>query len=699
MPTRARARAAGPLLSLLVVAGFFLGAEALLYLAGVAPLSADRDPWLGFSRRTRVFELDAVRRVLATPPRAVRHSFNPEEFLADKPAGGMRVFVLGGSSARGFPWGGRLAFAHLLEQALSRSVPGRTVEVVNAAAMSYGSNRMRVLVHEILDYQPDLVIVYGGHNEFVESRFYRELIDADSATGATRRLLDTWRLYAAMARLLAPAVRAMRDVPAPGHADPAAAGSAGSLLGLDVQREDATETGDVEKQRVTARFRQNLQALLAAAKERGVTVLLCTVAGNLRDWAPNQSVFDRSRDASTRERVLDALSRADRLMSTGRAREARRILEPAVRLAPEHAGLQFALGRACEADGAWEQAALAYSRARDADAQPARALTAINDAIRQLAAKTGSPLADVERLFEQASPHGLVGFNLTEDYVHPNIRGHRLIARHLWALVHEQGLAGAPRAYDAALFDAAVGGEPPSGVAGLGPDASGPERQTAASFLFNLAFVLQHQGQQAQAIARYRECLQLNPGYAAAAFNLALLLDAGGDAAGAEEWLRRARSLEPDDNAVRIALGNVLSRRGSLEEATDLFEEATRAEPGSAMAWNGLGLALIARGRLHDAVGALTRSADLAPAHQIPLSNLGGALLGLGRFDEAIERFRAALAIQHDLRNARNGLAAALAATGRREEAEALYRESLARDPGDSEALDGLKQLGKRPGP
>ena len=39
---------------------------------------------------------------------------------------------------------------------------------------------------------------------------------------------------------------------------------------------------------------------------------------------------------------------------------------------------------------------------------------------------------DAERLFEEASPHGLVGLNLVEDYVHPKPKGHRMIALALW---------------------------------------------------------------------------------------------------------------------------------------------------------------------------------------------------------------------------------------------------------------------------
>lgn len=105
-------------------------------MAGVQPLLAERDPFRGFSDAVRVFELDAERNVFRTPRRAIAHSFNYQEFAAQKSDNGFRFFVLGGSSALGFPWGAQVAFPGILADALQATLPGRTVEGVNAAAMS-----------------------------------------------------------------------------------------------------------------------------------------------------------------------------------------------------------------------------------------------------------------------------------------------------------------------------------------------------------------------------------------------------------------------------------------------------------------------------------------------------------------------------------------------------------------------------------
>ena len=102
--------------------------ELLLAALGVAPLSRERDPLAGFSEKVRVYELDPGRGVYRTRPHAVIHSFHPQEFAARKPDNGYRLFVLGGSSAFGFPWGEEVAFPHPLGAALQESVSERRVD-------------------------------------------------------------------------------------------------------------------------------------------------------------------------------------------------------------------------------------------------------------------------------------------------------------------------------------------------------------------------------------------------------------------------------------------------------------------------------------------------------------------------------------------------------------------------------------------
>jgi len=95
------------------------------------------------------------------------------EFPQRKPGNGLRIFVVGGSSAAGVPSGRDHSFSGWLERRLSDPLPAYPVEVVNAAVSGYGSRRVLGVVREIARYEPDLLIVHARHNESSERRCSR----------------------------------------------------------------------------------------------------------------------------------------------------------------------------------------------------------------------------------------------------------------------------------------------------------------------------------------------------------------------------------------------------------------------------------------------------------------------------------------------------------------------------------------------
>jgi len=666
---------------------FLLSVEVLLTILGVAPLSDERDPFSGFSRDTRVYRLDDADGVYRTRPRAVVHSFHMQEFAAHKPDDGFRLFVLGGSSAFGFPWGADVAFPRSLGLALEATATDRFVESVNAAAMSYGSHRLRILAGELLDYEPDALVIYGGHNEFIERRFYRDLIDRRPELDFVRALLHRWRLFSSLTRVYE-RNRAVDAEPAPGGSR-----STGELLGLDVIREDSSDVGEAETEMVRATFEENLRAIVADARQAGVAVLLCTLPSNLRDWRPNQSYFDASIGSQVRRRVLALLEQAKSASAAGEHAAAGEALERAVEAAPGYAEAWFRLGRAYEHLDRWKEADLAYRRARDSDGQPSRAPEAINRTIRTVARETGVILVDVERIFVEASPHGILGFDLFEDYVHPKPSGHRLIARKLWRVLLDSGLTGQPVVADAAVFSRAVA-ELDSRIA-----AGGAGDRTTVRQLFNLAIVLENQGLAAQAMEKYGAALEREEDHHAARHNLARLLAREGRLADAEREylvaLETARG-QPMHASILLGLGDVVAAQGRVAEASELYADATEIDPRFAPAWGRLGNALAETARHADAAVAFGRALDLDPQDVEALSGMGFSLLFRERIDEATTAFRSALAIRPDHLRSRNGLAATLTEAGRLDEAERIFREVLEDDPADPMARGGLEVIARR---
>jgi tetratricopeptide (TPR) repeat protein len=655
---------------------FFGLAEGALWIAGVRPLASERDPFQGFAEGVRIYELDATRGVYHTNPRAVQHSFNYQEFRAEKPAGGFRLFVLGGSSAWGFPWGAEVAFAHPLGLALEAVRPGRTIESINAAAMSYGSHRLRIVAREVLGYSPDAIVVFEGHNEFVERRFYRDQLAGPSTAARLRSAALHLRTFSAMSRAIDSLRAEARD-------EDEAARPAGELLGLDVRREVSVGVGPAEREAARASFEQNLRAILDDAEHAGARVVLCTVPSNVKDWVPNESLFDNKVGLMQRQDLMRRLDEGKRALESGDAASAIGSLEQAVAIDGGYAEALYRLGQAYEAAGREDDAYGAYVRARDADAKPARAISAFNQTIRELAQERGALLVDTEKIFEDASPGRLVGFNLIEDYVHPKPEGHKLIARAIWRALLEDGRLGEPKSADVAVFERAVAA--PGGDSAAGTPA----------FLYNLAVVLENQGRFEQAMEKYRECVALDPNYHVARYNLGRLLTRAGKFAEAEAVHRETLERVPDHVNSLIGLGEALRQQGKLAQARDSFARATAADPRSAGAWNRLGVALAQLDQYTDAEPALARAVELDAKSPEFHVDYGFTLLALARLPDADREFTAALALRQDHVRAHNGLGAVRAEQGRREEAISLFRESLRIDPKDGFARRALSQLEK----
>lgn len=669
------------LFAVVAVALFFALIELALWFAGVETLLQERDPFAGFSESIRVFEADPASGEHRTPPRAVAHSFNYQSFRSVKPENGLRIFVLGGSSAYGFPWGARQAFGRFLAEALQASRPERFVEVVNAAAMSYGSHRLRIVAREVLRYEPDLLIVYGGHNEFVERRFYRDALVRAPVADRVSLALYRWRLYSVLLRLYE-RVRTTDELP-DGRAK-----DVGELLGIDVVRQHAVDVGEDERAEALRRFRDNLDDLLKMANEAGVATLLCTVPSNLRGWSPNQSAFGPTVGPDARARVLTILERSRATIEDGDPAAALASLGDAVDLAPGYAESHYLLGRAYDALDRFDEALLAYTRARDHDAKPTRASSAINDAIRSLARERDVTLVDLDEIFREVADDGLPGFDLFQDYVHPTPAAHRRIAMEIWRRVEESGLVGDPRRVDESFFRDVVAESQPDEA-----DARSP------ALIYNLAVVLENQGRTEEAMEKYRIARDLDPRFfVEGGFNLARLLYGQQRYEDSAAEYRRVLEADPEHLKSLIGLGEALRAIGRIDDALAALERATRADPGFAPAWNRSAVALSQLGRHAEAEAAFRRAADLEPDNADFRTDLGFALLIRNDLDGATEAFESCLAQRPHHSRARNGLAAVLTERGELDAAERIFRENLAADPDDAYARAGLETVRRRRG-
>jgi Tfp pilus assembly protein PilF len=156
---------------------------------------------------------------------------------------------------------------------------------------------------------------------------------------------------------------------------------------------------------------------------------------------------------------------------------------------------------------------------------------------------------------------------------------------------------------------------------------------------------------------------------------------------------RQAIELNAGDAVAHNNLGRLLANRGQFDEGILALRRAIEIRPTYAEAFNNLGVALASKGRNEEAATAYRRAIEISPAYAEAFNNLGNALTEQGQFDEALTAFLQALEIKPDYAEALNNLGNLRSLLGQREEAEDAYRRALAIQPDFAGAKLGLSLL------
>ena len=110
---------------------------------------------------------DVVRRFVVAQKNVPDVAIRPVPFLAHKRTGSYRIFVQGGSTAAGYPYGYGASPAGMLQQRLRQTFPQRDIEVITTAMTAVNSYTLLDFSKEIIAQQPDAVVIYAGHNEYL----------------------------------------------------------------------------------------------------------------------------------------------------------------------------------------------------------------------------------------------------------------------------------------------------------------------------------------------------------------------------------------------------------------------------------------------------------------------------------------------------------------------------------------------------
>ncbi len=348
---------------------------------------------------------DVIRRYFPAGAEIPNVTVEPHYFLKEKPKNGIRIFVQGGSTAAGYPYGLGASIASMLENRLRHSWPAKPVEVVNTALSAVNSYTLLDVADDIIAQQPDAVLIYAGHNEFVGimgvGSNYR-LAESPAATAVYLQLKQL-HLYKLLEQMLVskPAVAANSQEKRTLMSKMAAA----QPIALD---SPVYQAG-------MAQFQRNMSSLLSKYRKAGIPVYLATVGSNIADQPPFQSA-----DLTPEQlKSLTALQRGDSSQFALLAAEAK---------TQQQAMLSYQLGQWLRQQQRGAEAQEWLSLARDFDTLRFRAPQEINRQIKGFVDNKTVWLVDAEQALRDHSPDGLIGRQLMLEHLHPNLPGYFVIA-------------------------------------------------------------------------------------------------------------------------------------------------------------------------------------------------------------------------------------------------------------------------------
>jgi len=319
--------------------------------------------------------------------------FSVESFIyKEKKENSFRVFVLGASSAAGYPYLSSASFSKFIRKKLEILYPEKIIEVANFSMSAINSYTIRDLMPELLKKEPNLVLIYLGHNEY-----YGALgVGSMESLGSSRFIVNTtlWLNKFKTIELLKNIVKALSGILS------SESKITGGTMMAQLAKEKLIEYNSDIYWDGISQFEDNLHDILSMCKELNVPVIASTVASNLKDQKPFVTI-----NGSEYPPADQIFFYAETKLQAGETDSAKRL----------------------------------FVYAKELDALRFRAPEEINKKIVQLCKEFNYPFVRSDSLLNSFSQDGIVGNNLMTDHLHPNVNGYQLIGNLFYTAMKKNG--------------------------------------------------------------------------------------------------------------------------------------------------------------------------------------------------------------------------------------------------------------------
>ncbi len=293
-------------------------------------------------------------------------------FPVNKNPDKIRIFLAGGSFA--LDWNTPLLEQQLNGILLQNNVK-KSCEIINCSMAMYDSYRVSLVVREIIQYRPDLIIVLCGNSENIYTN------DINTTLYKIKRVLNKSWLFATTQNVFAKISRKSQNV-------------------LEPDKDNIDPAEKLEA------YKKNMAAIFQLAQSKNIPLLTGTLPINLNGIPP---IGKRPIEKTFLKGCL--------LLENGNFDEAIDAFRYYSRKHPDNAFGYFYLGKTCEKKGAFEKAKSHYYTAAKYD-KAVRINPEMNDYLRNAYQENKNGFLDLDTLFNRLAKNNISGINQFRDDSH-----------------------------------------------------------------------------------------------------------------------------------------------------------------------------------------------------------------------------------------------------------------------------------------
>ncbi|MHA7830252.1 MAG: tetratricopeptide repeat protein [Flagellimonas sp.] len=367
---------------------------------------------------------------------------NTELFKQNKDERTVRFFVLGESTTIGYPYFHNGSFHRWLQYRMMQTFPEQNFEIINLSLTAVNSYTILGFAEELMDYEPDAILIYVGHNEYYGAM----------GVGSSQFIGD----YPLLANVL-PELRKLRVMQlgtqvffqlkkffSGGNAKP----NTTRMESMVAERHIPFNSNLYKKG--LQQYKTNLRKVLALFHDKNIPVFLGNLVSNEKDLVPFISTPEYKVPS---QKFILQYRLGQQALKNGDSLQAMNHFKKANDFYPEHAQCNYFLGMLNYQQKEYPKARKYYIQAKELDQLRFRAPNESNNIISSLAGQyENTHLVDIRSDFVKSSKAGILGEELLIDHVHPNLMGFALMSKTYYEALMEAKLLPPNNAPDTMSF-------------------------------------------------------------------------------------------------------------------------------------------------------------------------------------------------------------------------------------------------------